>query len=370
MGFCSLNNSPHSIRRFLFSVMILSFLMLPIPLGAQDDFIRGDCLGDGEIQFGDLIYMLCIFCDPGPTYCVDACDADDDGIYDLPDAVYLLNYLFHSDVPPPAPFPSCGPDPTADSLACSNYQYDCQTTPSLPPLEPAFTMRIPEGFGAPGEIISIAVELEIDDSGNTMAACSFGVSHDSSALSFIGAEAGLDVEDVDYWSTQVHDGGWTTGIILSIIGQVLYSEGDYQLATAQYQVLGDVGEVTTLDFVDTLGEPTIETRIVPQWGPEVIPLTVAGSVTVTTAFRRADLNGDDVVDIGDPVWGLICLFSCFPSCLDAHDANDDGSWDIADPIYVLAYLFVGGDPPLPPFFECGADPTTDALDCEIYNSCP
>jgi len=41
-----------------------------------------------------------------------------------------------------------------------------------------------------------------------------------------------------------------------------------------------------------------------------------------------------------------------------------------DPIYMLSYLFVGGAPPPPPFIECGADPTEDALDCDNFDYCP
>lgn len=98
-------------------------------------------------------------------------------------------------------------------------------------------------------------------------------------------------------------------------------------------------------------------------GPE------AGPPTLT--FRRADVNEDGAFDISDPIAGLICLFACFPACLDAHDANDDGLWDIADPIYALAHLFQSGPAPPAPFPACGLDGTDiDPLDCQSFGGCP
>jgi hypothetical protein len=55
----------------------------------------------------------------GPeALCRSAGDANDDGSYDLSDAVRLLDYLFSGSARPPAPFSECGPDPTPDALPC------------------------------------------------------------------------------------------------------------------------------------------------------------------------------------------------------------------------------------------------------------
>ena len=51
--------------------------------------------------------------------CRDAADADDNGRVQMADAVYLLNFIFTKGPPPPAPFPGCGTDPTADSSSCA-----------------------------------------------------------------------------------------------------------------------------------------------------------------------------------------------------------------------------------------------------------
>jgi len=318
----------------------------------------------------DLAWMLCVFCDPGPFQCYDACDINDDGIHSIGDAVFLINYLFEDGLAPLAPFPACGPDTTADGLTCVSYQYDCVSPPTLPPFEPGYTLSIPPAYGSPGETISTSVNLNIDESGIRMAACTFGVSHDPADLSFVSVLEGIDTTEVDFFMVQAHDDGWSCLIILSIVGSYTYADGDYQLATAQYQVLGEIGDTTNLEFSDSLGNPPIKTHIVDNSGwTEAIPAMVGNTLTVTRAFSRGDTNSDGRVDIGDPVWNLLCLFSCLPSCFDAHDTNDDGLWNIADPITTLSYLFNGGFPLPPPFLTCGADPTPDSLDCESY-TCP
>ena len=83
------------------------------------------------------------------------------------------------------------------------------------------------------------------------------------------------------------------------------------------------------------------------------------------AFVRADANGQDGIDIADPISLLTYLFSggTAPPCDDAADANDDGTLDISDGLYTLSYLFIGGPAPPTPFPEAGSDPTPDGLDC-------
>ena len=96
-----------------------------------------------------------------------------------------------------------------------------------------------------------------------------------------------------------------------------------------------------------------------------------GSGPVGTPFRRGDANGDGLFNIADAIATLGFLFSGGAmNCADAGDSNDDGLVNIADGITVLGALFSGGAfPPDPGTDTCGVDPTDDAIDCEIYNSC-
>ena len=90
-------------------------------------------------------------------------------------------------------------------------------------------------------------------------------------------------------------------------------------------------------------------------------------------FVRGDANGDSGINIADAVFLLNQLFvpgSLSSTCPDATDFNDDGGVNIADAIYLLNGLFspTGTDPPAP-FPDCGEDPTSDSLECPMFN-CP
>ncbi|MBN1420688.1 MAG: matrixin family metalloprotease [Planctomycetes bacterium] len=86
-------------------------------------FVRGDINADGVFDLGDAIGILSVLFVGTPTTCLDACDADDDGILVLSDPIFLLTYLFGAGSAPSPPFPSCGLDPegAADGLDCAAF---------------------------------------------------------------------------------------------------------------------------------------------------------------------------------------------------------------------------------------------------------
>ncbi len=84
------------------------------------DFSRGDCNQDGMYDISDAVFHLAALFVAGTTPdCADACDTNDDGALNIADPVYSISYLFLMAAPPADPFPACGPDPTrTDSLGC------------------------------------------------------------------------------------------------------------------------------------------------------------------------------------------------------------------------------------------------------------
>ncbi|MEM7234087.1 MAG: hypothetical protein AAF517_18060 [Planctomycetota bacterium] len=81
-------------------------------------------------------------------------------------------------------------------------------------------------------------------------------------------------------------------------------------------------------------------------------------------FLRGDVNGDERIDISDPVLLLLVLFAGRASeCDDALDVDDSGTLSISDAIYELNFLFRAGSPMAAPYPETGIDPTFDALGC-------
>ena len=89
---------------------------------ADQTFLRGDCNDDGNIDIADPVFLLNeLFSMGDPANCDDACDMNDDGLKDIGDPVYGLSALFSDGPPPPAPNPSCGIDPTPDTLDCGSF---------------------------------------------------------------------------------------------------------------------------------------------------------------------------------------------------------------------------------------------------------
>jgi hypothetical protein len=84
-------------------------------------FARGDATADGILDISDPIALLFHLFEGQPLPCLESADADDSGGLDLADGLALLRFLFLEGSPPPAPFPSCGADPTQDALGCGGY---------------------------------------------------------------------------------------------------------------------------------------------------------------------------------------------------------------------------------------------------------
>ena len=93
-------------------------------------------------------------------------------------------------------------------------------------------------------------------------------------------------------------------------------------------------------------------------------------VACVPQYQRGDCNIDGIVDIGDGIYIMRFLFQGYgmSPCMEACDHNGDGVVDISDTIYVVTYIFLGGNPPPPPFGECGAD-ESPTPGCQAYPLC-
>ena len=91
--------------------------------GTGSDFIRGEVVADGSLNLLDVTQMLLLMFDSSqdPSACPDALDTNDDGLFNIADAVSLLAYLFQGGSSPPPPNEACGPDDTIDNLTCQQF---------------------------------------------------------------------------------------------------------------------------------------------------------------------------------------------------------------------------------------------------------
>ncbi|MGE4619072.1 MAG: hypothetical protein AAEJ04_04605 [Planctomycetota bacterium] len=94
----------------------------------EEIFQRGDCNSDDKVDLADSATMLGNQFSGVPILCPDACDANDDGLLNMADSVYLLNWLFKFGPILPAPGPyNDGPDPTQDDTlpVCDSDDTNC-----------------------------------------------------------------------------------------------------------------------------------------------------------------------------------------------------------------------------------------------------
>lgn len=110
---------------------------------------------------------------------------------------------------------------------------------------------------------------------------------------------------------------------------------------------------------------------IPDGSGSLVPLSEPspGALNAVKVFVRGDADGNGKVNVTDIAVSLRILFAGetkLPECLDALDADDDGSHTATDPIYLGNALFRGGPTIPPPFPDPGLDPTPDEVtECSL-----
>ena len=101
------------------STVLIAASIVVTTSGSPSGLVRGNVDGDATVNISDVIALLgFLFSGSFDLACEDRGDVDDNGEVNLTDAISLLGYLFLEGIPPAAPFPECGADPTDDPLAC------------------------------------------------------------------------------------------------------------------------------------------------------------------------------------------------------------------------------------------------------------
>jgi hypothetical protein len=170
--------------------------------------------------------------------------------------------------------------------------------------------------------------------------------------------------------------GVHTGVVLSLTELVTLPPRGTESILA-LDVIGPHGETSELRLTEGIrgaGQPVSNVFTVNGDSLDGCNLGTAAiriQHIASRLFIRGNANGDEGLDIADPVWILNELFHDGPPspCGDAADSNDDGRIDISDAVHLIRYLFLTGEAPPSPFPECGLDLTEDEIDCAESETC-
>lgn len=337
--------------------------------GTNGDFRRGDCMTDGRIDLADATFAFSYLVSAQPpTICADACDIDDNGVFDLSDPMAMLSYLYLSG-PLPGPVGECAGDPTADSLSC-----DLPCSPPDPVGPSPIHLIFPERFGNTPGVISSRFCVNTAD---PLAGWSFGACHDETYLAVDTLESGSALNFIggaEFITYEIFPDGFTTAVVISFDGSTVLTAGNFREIHRAHYTITTPG-VSTVCPCSSLGTPEVNALFITDQNEPIIPLQICMNVDTlppTVNFSRGDCNGSGTFDIADGVVLLDFLFAGGGSvfCRDACDMNDDGTLDISDPVFWLLYLFSFGDPPPAPSPGiCGSDLTDDPLGCD-FSPCP
>ncbi len=235
---------------------------------------------------------------------------------------------------------------------------------------------------------------------------SYGLKHDAAKVTLVTIEPSSltstsnDGDAPDFWSAEINPvggSGGTVGCVVSLTepfselpagaGESKHTE-TFTYTSAITIEPGQPSQTTDLAMADeelAVGDgpkvPAVASINSDSWA-----LTEVAATTITLsgekppplrAFIRGDANNDKRVDISDGIWILSYKFrgGIEPPCLDAADANDDGTVDQTDAMRVVYYYLAVQNTPAPmaPFPSCGTDPSDtnsdapeDGLSCKAW----
>lgn len=364
---------------------------------AEPLFVRGDANmsgGTNPVDAADAIVVL-RYLNMIPDHGVlhfDAADANDDGLVTFEDVLRIWRFLFVGDPPLPQPYPFPGSDPTEDRITSTTVLPPAEE----PPLSPDYKVWLYWATSPHADGNVAVLRLRLSYHGITVRPASqlhAAIRYDPNSMKFLNATTLLP----EPWQCLVADytKAPTPAEIPGEVGITLLHEGSIHepkiipggtdLVALSFALSAsgvipqkkiglefNVGEMNLYYYT---GTGVFVPSLVSPVGPSLVPIVVISLRETASRFIRADANRDGEINLADVIYSLGSLFQGLgiPACLDAADSNDSGTFDISDPMYTLRWLFLGGEPPPPPFGPipgaCGLDPTDDPLRCEFYEPC-
>lgn len=110
----------------------------------------------------------------------------------------------------------------------------------------------------------------------------------------------------DFHVVEAHPQGWACAVVVCLVGcATLPSGSDHLLYQGEYRAIGVPGEIATLEFCGTIGEPPFSVVMVPAGGLSTIPDTVGSTIEITGPDPRLfELTAQPATALYDPGNGI------------------------------------------------------------------
>ncbi len=289
-------------------------------------------------------------------------DANGNGVLNVSDIVYMLNYLFEAGPPPPdfdiADFDLHQEWTVNDaSIILSCTFGGCDPSQFCPPTIPAWNPVATDGFrirhtaAFPAHLDHSVVNLALDATGLTGFQLPVRILVDT-----IPAQ----IDSVQFpVNGSIFEGNPNFLVLPSAPGVFVmaslpiftYPSGSAPLARVFISTSVDTASrLIHLEFADyvpaqaPVGHDTPITPMIATWNVPVKP-----SFLGTCCLVPGDANGDGACTISDAIYLINYYFAGGPApmeCLALGDANGSGSLNISDAVWIINYIFMGGPAPL------------------------
>ncbi len=327
------------------------------------DFIRGEANGNGSVAIEDVIYLMNYFYESGlapvnacGAFTFDLADINDNEYLTIADPLRLAEALFLGGSIP-APYPTCGPDPSnqTNGFDVIDTAYKVRLLGPFDGIDtsggnPQRTAGFEVGINVPSAVRAVELYFQYDPAelSNpryqgvhplTIGEVAFGVIR----LTLQGAFSPLDV----------HPG-------LNRLGEIVFDVAPGVLAPQ-------------LDWVPVFSaaffrRATIVDDVLEDHHPEFIAVDAS-------VFIRGDLDANGIRNVQDLIIWLVTYTTGSPQPVslcdlgpsEAADVNDNEFLTVADFLLLGVQLFCGGTAEIPTPNYCGVDPGSEMDDFDLVD---
>jgi len=287
-------------------------------------------------------------------------DANNDGVFNISDYTYLIDYFVKGGSPPPVPDAAdvngCPGLTIADVIYMNNHfanggpapcegSVDCDYTSGTD----AITIDCPAP-AAPGSTFGVTIRMINNE---VLGGLYAAFTYDSDLIDVISIDTAGSIPQTYGMTFMGYVDSSSNFFSLSMLSatSTIPAQVSGVLATVNFKVADGVTS-GSVDIDTTSAGIGGEFCLVPVDGGIIHPAYIdcIDNDVVIMEYLCGDATDDEVVNVGDAVCIINYIFKGGqpPSPLDAGDANCDGDINVGDAVYIINYIFKGGLEPCCP----------------------